>query len=313
MSANALLLWMSAREAGSWHQFRGAIERLHVEQDNGSDAAATQEGWQDFPLHQQLRFNLERLGHAEFAISGQSIRWRIAPPVLAISKQRDGWLGVAAGARSQQLLRRLGSSPLAQSAEMHAACPDVLLLRGEDPRALATHAANAGMLIQQDAPAAILACSDPIDAKRLRVPIDVPRGSDWIIQRFCTNGLKWVPAARSEIADATGHLFSFEFQHIRHVLFCSDGTACSTTPAIGKYLALKRARRSVLRYDPQAGRLSVPSSCRPPILIERALALCSGRPPLYEVASSRGIVYYDSVGPAIALTVASQLRQEIRH
>ena len=29
MSADALLLWMSARRQGSWQQFRAAVEELH--------------------------------------------------------------------------------------------------------------------------------------------------------------------------------------------------------------------------------------------------------------------------------------------
>jgi hypothetical protein len=30
VSADNLLLWMSARKEGSWHQFRGAVEELHI-------------------------------------------------------------------------------------------------------------------------------------------------------------------------------------------------------------------------------------------------------------------------------------------
>ena len=36
MSANSLLLWMSARRQGSWPQFRAAVEQLHLgEGENG--------------------------------------------------------------------------------------------------------------------------------------------------------------------------------------------------------------------------------------------------------------------------------------
>ena len=67
MSANALLLWMSARREGSWQQFRSAVEELHIETD--TFASAEDDEAADnfrFPLYQALRLNLQRLGHAEF-------------------------------------------------------------------------------------------------------------------------------------------------------------------------------------------------------------------------------------------------------
>ena len=68
MSANDLLLWMSARREGSWQQFRGAVEALHfeggtepVEPKHSSDSP--------LPIHQELRLSLQGLAHVEFSLT----------------------------------------------------------------------------------------------------------------------------------------------------------------------------------------------------------------------------------------------------
>src|SRR5574340_183927 len=106
MSANSLLLWMSARRHGSWAQFRAAVEELHlatdVEVDGEDDDAPDQFA---LPLYQMLRFNLQRVGHAEFfAGAGEGADWRVTPPSLAITRNARGWLGIVAGARSPALM-----------------------------------------------------------------------------------------------------------------------------------------------------------------------------------------------------------------
>jgi len=311
MSANLLLLWMSTRQTGSWQQFRAASEQLRAqseEEPEGSEALESQQ----FPLHQQFRFNLQRLGHAEFFAVDQSINWRIAPPVLATTRRRDGWAGVVTGARSSALIERLSKTPVALEAEPQSACPDLLLLASQDASALATAAARAGLTVQQNAPETILACLPPVDAKHLRASAALPLGTDWKIERFCTDELRWIPATRSGIASASHQLFRFEHQHKKHHLFCAAGLVMSVAPQVGKFLAIKRRRRQVIKYDAQHDRFTLPATCRPPLLIERALALCSGRPPMYEVIDGRGWVHYDDVLLPIAVTAASLMRQEIR-
>ena len=311
MSANQLLLWLSARQSGSWQQFRSAIERLHAQEDQEPDTSQAPEN-QEFPLHQQLRFNLQRLGHAEFFAVDQSMKWRVAPPVLATTRHRDEWVGVVVGARSRALLERLHESSAALDVEPQSACPDVLLLRTQDVGALGAAAAQAGLIVQQNAPEALLACLPPIDAKHLSAAAAVPLGTGWKIERFCTDGLRWVAATRSDVASASHQLFRFEYRYQKHHLFCTAGLAMKVSPQVGKFLAMKRRRRQVIQYDVQHERLTMPATCRPPLLVERALALCSGRPPRYEVFNGRGWVRYDDVPPPIALTAASLMRQEVR-
>ena len=63
MSANTVLLWMSARQEGSWQQYRAAFERLYAEEGEDDDAGAGEDN--GLAPHQELRFNLTRLGHVE--------------------------------------------------------------------------------------------------------------------------------------------------------------------------------------------------------------------------------------------------------
>jgi hypothetical protein len=76
--------------------------------------------------------------------------------------------------------------------------------------------------------------------------------------------------------------------------------------AVALYVLLRR-RRGLLLYNAQAGTLSLPSSCRPPRLLERALVLCSGIPPSFDPATVR--LTYANVPPDIALFAAELLRQ----
>lgn len=55
------------------------------------------------PLHQALRFSLERLGHVEFS-SQANYRWRVVPPAIALIPAKQEVVGVLCGARSPQTL-----------------------------------------------------------------------------------------------------------------------------------------------------------------------------------------------------------------
>src|SRR5258708_17101680 len=110
MRANELLLWMSARREGSWQQFRAAVEQLHLGGNGDEQAPTVDDDSSDarnrLPLHQDLRLNLERHGHAEFFDGAGGSGWRVTPPSLAATRCGDGWLGVLAGARTTRFMER---------------------------------------------------------------------------------------------------------------------------------------------------------------------------------------------------------------
>lgn len=319
MSVNSLLLWMSARRHGSWAQFRAAVEELHLE------AAVEAEGEGDdtpdqfsLPLYQTLRFNLQRVGHAEFfAGAGDGTEWRVTPPSLAVTQHEHGWLGVVVGARLVSLTDRLRSAARTHGAELRvlelASYPDQILIDANTRDALTAVAEGAGFFLQDDAPAALLASLPPVDDPSVRYQTELPIGSGWRIDRFSADDLVWRSETLENARTAPAGLFRFALRHQRHVLFCCRGAAARIPAQVGKYLVLRQRRRQVLRYDAKGRMLSTPASCRPPFLIERALILCSGSPPSYEgTGRLGGSLLYAEIPQDIAAIAAALLRQELR-
>src|SRR5437762_3330585 len=108
MSANSLLLWMSARGQVSWQQFRAAVEELHLDESEatlGEDDEVRDQF--ALPLYQALRLNLQRLGHAEFFAGAADADWRVSPPTLAVTGLAHEWRGILIGARSLKLIERV--------------------------------------------------------------------------------------------------------------------------------------------------------------------------------------------------------------
>ncbi len=318
MSAESLLLWMSARVRGSWPQFRAAVEELHLNEgdDSEPEAADEQSAEQNsLPLYHALRLNLQRLGHAEFFSGAAGSDWRVTAPTLAVTEHERGWVGVLAGARSGRLLQRVTAAATHCELETLAfpAYPDQIRLVAADLRALRGAAEHAGLLFQDSAPTAILSSIPCVDDPTIRRSAQLPFGAEWRVEQFAPSSLAWKIANAGEANSASFGLFRFSRRYERTVFLCSSGSAFRVPGQVGKYLVLKGRRQRILRYDPISKRLSVPASCRPPFLVERALVLCSGAPPRYEARTSMtGLLFYADVPAKIARLTSALLRQELR-
>lgn len=316
MSSDKLLFWMSARTSGSWQQFRTAVEELHLDADEDGDADMTDEvvGADGLSLYQALRLNLQRLGHAEFITAARALEWRVTPPSVAIIPQHDHVFGIVAGARSLKLLDRLSSVAGDRLETLQLpSCPALLRVRGADDREVEDIAVRAGFQVQKDAARALLACLPPVDDTAVRRPYSFPLGSDWRIDQFEPRTLRWVPSDRDAAVAARRALFRFSLGHQRYVLLCDRGLCFQIPAQVGKYVVARRRHRRLLQYDTANRTLTVPAICRPPFLVERALILCSGLPPLYEArARASGLLQYSYVSSEIANLAGSILRQELR-
>ena len=312
MSANALLLWMSARVQGSWQQFRSAVEELHVAADEAADEEEAADVGDQYalPIYQALRLNLQRLGHAEFFAGAGDSEWRVVPPSLAITHHPFGWRGAVAGARSPRLLDSMHSAERSGTLEMLTApaCPDAFRLQASDPDVLVAVAKEMGLLWQMDAAVAILQCLPVIDDRAVCRDRDFPVGADWRVERFSASALSWQASSREE-AESSNGLSRWIFGHQRFFFVRRKSMTWSVPGQVGKYLMLRQARRKVLRYDSDLASLRVPAPCRPPFLVERAIIACSGRPPDY-IASSGELVYHD-VPAGTARLAAAILRQNL--
>jgi hypothetical protein len=316
VSANDLLLWMSARGQGSWSQFRAAVEELHIAEQANTAAVEEEESSArvGLPLHQSLRLNLERLAHAEFFAGAGGDDWRITPPTLSVTQRGDKWRAVLTGARSDQLLQRLNSTggPVAIETIPLEDSPDQIRLLAGDASAFLDIAERTGMLLQSDAPLSLLLSLPPVDHAAVRESAELPLGSDWKIEQFSTTTLRWKIATRDAALTTAAGLFRFSLAYRSHVLLCLRGATYKIPSQVGKYFVLRRRRKKILTYDVLNQRLSVPAGCRPPFLVERALVLCSGLLPCYESRQSTvGLLHYSDIPETIARLSVALLRQNL--
>lgn len=301
MGPNELLFWLSARRGGSWAQFRSAVEEILGDSDPNADDERV-------PLHQSVRFSLEQLGHVEFG--GSERGWRVAPPVLAMSQQSGQFLGIACGARSPRLMAGLqdltGSRCEVTESSIH---PSVVRIFAPDTGWLSGMAFEAGMGLQPDAPVSILSCLSRVDRLPGSQPAQFPFGRDFEVSRFVVerNRCKWMPSSDEEAARGIDGLYRFvRFQMPEHFLK-SGKRVLKVDGQTAKFFVLAGRRRQVLRYDRLNRSLSVPGICRPPLLIDRALVLCTGNLPIYE--SRKRMLVYAGINEDIAGFAASLLCQ----
>jgi hypothetical protein len=175
---------------------------------------------------------------------------------------------------------------------------------------LAELSAQMGIRFQHDAPLAILSHLPPCDPPaQMQSPSEFPQGNDWIIHEFDTSKLAWRKVERHQAQAARFAVLRFliHFQRPRYFLRWK-GRTFEMPRAVALYALLRRHRHGVLRYNRDAAALTVPAICRPPRLLERALVLCSGLPPVY----ANGQLTYSEVPPEIARLAAELLRQSLQ-
>jgi hypothetical protein len=305
MNANHLLFWASALQSGSWHQFKCAAERLHLEsQENGE-----QEEGEEFPLYQKLRFNLERLGHIEF--NPQEDEWRVVPPVFALVQQRDRARAVLCGARSEKLLTAVlkAGAVLSISVTPFDLCPDIFLVEYGNFNEIKKILQEIRILTQPDAPESILASLPSVESMERWPGSAMPFGEGWTKEIFCPKTLSWRGRDRMGSTIELPELLRFT-RYGRPLYYIRRGTSAIHVPGpMGKFFVLMHVRRRTMSYDKQKAELRIPAICRPPLFVERALVLCSGFPARY--VSERKMLVYKEVPEHIACLAARVLRQEI--
>ena len=311
MSAEELLIWMSAREKGSWPQFRSAVDRYYTEQNlieaSGGPSKDSEET--KFSAHQMLRFELQRLAHVEFNSAGTMIHWRVAPPSLAVHEIGGEWKGVLCGARHPKLMNKLAKI---DAFDFHniSSMPDKIICIYVDLQSLIQTTTDLGLTIQLDAPASILAAIPPVDDPRCRKPEKLFEGPGWIIQRFSTSKLAWVGASQEDPIKTDTGLFRYRMKYRQFSFLRWRGKTFEIDAQAGKFIVLKhRGLRKHIVYDSNLRLFAVPASLRPPLLIERALILCTGSLPHYE--KNTGRLEYSGIPIRIAQLASELLRQQM--
>lgn len=313
MKADEVLFWLSARHEGSWHQFRAEVEELHATEIDSSIHEISLDA-PGFPLYQKLRLDLERAAHVEFFARECEIGWRVAPPTLAAHTIPTGVRAVLCGARSPALRQHAlqAVQSVGGEAHEHPGVPQVIRLVAKNLSAFNELSAQTGILVQADAPLAILSHLPPCDPPtQAHVSCELPAGAEWSMHSFDLAELAWRQVERREIRSSRAGLYRFSHRFHRDSYFlCWREHLYRMPRANAVYVLLRRARRAVLRYDPHSQTLRVPAICRPPRLLERALVLCSGLPPSYAAADAN--LVYSDISPEIANFASELLRQTLR-
>ena len=311
MSLDYLLLWLSAKGQGSWSQFRGAVEELCVEQDY-EQADADDEGDRpaggsaDLPVYQRARFALQRLSHVEFFSTEAGHDWRVVPPAIALLPS-NSCEGLLCGARSPELMRRVCRCADIDVVTADApGMPQRIVVRGD---AVVLAAERLGIIVQADAATAILSAVPDVRDPAPWFRMAMPETPGWAVHRFSSSRLGWVDCTTTDAMRKPTGLFRFVMKHQRFYFLRWRGRSYRVPVQVGKYAVMQR-RRGILAYDAATKTLSVPAICRPPLLIERALVLCSGFLPDFDPPSGR--VEYAKVPLDVARLAAQLLRQEVR-
>ena len=312
MRVNDLIIWLSARGQGSWEQFKAAVETLHLPDDVAAGAEPPEEDSRQsgLPLHQELRLMLERLGHAEFFARGCEQGWRVAPPVWASQGTNEPPSAILCGARTLPLLDRVRSASVAPAvleSDENPVAPNVYRLKAFTSDVLLSTAAATGVPVCFDASRAMLCALRPVREMYEEVT-ELPLGRDWVVEQFDSQSLRWRPSSREEGCAASGGLFRFRLSYQRRHFLRQRGQNHEMEGAAAKYAWLRRRRRRVFRHISASRECVIPASCRPPMLIERALILCSGRLPTFQGANAT--LTYRNVSADIARLAALLLDQK---
>ena len=309
MNANRLLLWMSAKAFGSWIRYKAALDELllNAESEIREDSDQPPINGQAFPIHHRVRQNLERLGHAEFFRKDFPSGWRVVPPILATCSHDSYFVGILCGARTDEIMNRISACCADLNLEMTSQpeCPDRVQVMACTQSQLQQLADRASLFFQPDAPRMLLAAVPPIDNYQLRKSSELPFGSEWDVSRFSTTTLGWTATTARTARQSTFGLFRFSTPYQPQYYVKLKASAFRLPVQVGKYIVLRRARRAVLSYRADSKTLLMPVSCRPPLLIDRALTLCSGLIPNLDAGSLK----YGNIDSEIALATFELLRQ----
>ena len=281
MNPNELLLWLSATGGGTWSRYRTALNELAVPGTSDDPMDDTDENvpvTRSLPQHLRIKFNLERLGHAEFFRRDFKNGWRIVPPTLISMPGGTDAHGLLCGARTKQLLTSLrelvGERKILVTPQVE--CPDRIVLKCSKPQELSEVATAGKIFFQKAGIERLLTAIPPVDSHQLRTQSELPFGPDWEVNRFSSRSLAWIESSIDEARGRMFGLFQIRIRSRPEYFLIVQAKAYKLPVQVGKFIVLKRAHRKVVHYDQECRVLSMPIICRPPLLLDRALTLCTG-------------------------------------
>jgi len=312
LNPNDLLLWLSSKKCGTWARYRSAVDELRTSDQLNDKHEDVKEDILDtgsIPIYQRLRLNLERLGHAEFFRKGFKNGWRVVPPILISENIKEQVVGILCGARTEEIitkLKREANNNLLITNQHE--CPDRIAIYAKSINQLEELAISTGINYQAKTTQLLLASMPPVDDWQLRSSAEIPFGKDWEVYQFSVDSLGWSLSDVDKVKSSSFGLFRFMINHQYQYYIKLRGRSFKIPVQVGKYIVLRSKRKNIVIYDDVKQIFLVPISCRPPLLIDRALTLCSGLLPSIE----SGHLIYSQINHKTALSTVNLLRQRMR-
>jgi hypothetical protein len=248
--------------------------------------------------------DLAALGHIELP-TAQS--WRIAPPVLACLAPHHDLepASILCGARTPGVVERLERSCHATGAHMSSSAasgrPAVIRVSAASNAVLAETAAQAGLRLQPDAAYALLSCV-PAMHSWPRQACRMVGGRVGIVRRFSGSRAEWIASTLNNAATAPRGLFRIQRDRDWVSILKTSVSDCAyIDDRVGRMLVA--AKRQHLSWNQTSWAFSLPVSLFPPLLVARALVLCTGRLPASDRASGR--ISFAGVNPAMLRLVVA--------
>jgi hypothetical protein len=250
-------------------------------------------------LSRDLLNCLSELGFCETVGYGDSLEVRVARPVLARLPSRD-IRALLCGARTSSFFERfrseserLGLSLSEERAEPSKLqgflelVPSAVIVSANDADTLAALATSLDLPYQANQPPAWLALWASPSLKEFEDFWEINSANEEVMQNvghrfFDPETLEWIEGDSSSIAEgyALGRQgYDFTLYH-REGGILEIANSSSERPldlSWAKWLIIQQARHTLAAYDPQRERFAIPNWCPFPILLGRALALCSGK------------------------------------
>lgn len=250
--------------------------------------------------------DLAILGHIE---QQHDDRWRVAPPVLAALGDGSEELATAVlcGARTSGLTEKLALACAAHGGALtripQHKRPDCIRVSAATTSDLCAIAAAAALNWQRDAGFTLLA-SLPTISSWPRSSCQMVSGRVKGVRRFSKSKLQWVASTLEETHMAHRGLFLVKRDYDSIVLLKEAADSQSEIDlAAGRLVVAKGARE--LHIDLKSQSLRLPWTLTPPVLVSRALTLCSGLLP--EVWRERKELVFRGVTGRMARLAAAVL------
>lgn len=326
MLADNLLLWLSAQRKGSWFQFRNAVNRLQDKAEELEDNEEASLDKQEFdtpvklPIYRVLQLNLSMLGHAEFYYEDNRYLWRIVPPLFVVTGSNGVIRVVLCGARWPGFIEDITKyaahfTDISIERFPQNNAPEALFLNFKNWEGVSKFAELSHIGVQKHTAMVLLSSVPKLVYPSLLKAKPLPYGLGWSVEHFDTGKLKWIRVSNNGKDWPLQGLKKFSAQYAPNRYFLTRRTgrkrnviSYEVSPRIGKYLVLKSKKKSVIKYEREKESVILPAICRPPILIERALVLCSGLLPSLD--RSQYNLTYSGVPVEVARTAGKILEQE---